>query len=104
MSLAPDPWRAPTVNTFKTGHIFAYFWLMMWFGQLWLSPARRLTIALLLCLLGVGLEYAQALTEYRTFAYSDMVDNAIGVAIGFVLCLTPLGQLKAVLDRRRLPR
>ncbi|HEY0572319.1 MAG TPA: VanZ family protein, partial [Enterovirga sp.] len=104
LSLTPDPWRAPTVDNFKSGHIIAYLWLMLWFAQLWVQVSRRLVVAVLLCLLGVALEYAQALTEYRTFAYSDMVDNAIGVAMGFLLSFTPLGRIGAVLERRRRAR
>jgi VanZ family protein len=104
LSLTPDPVRAPTIHDFKTGHIIAYFWLMIWFAQLWASVPRKIAIAAALTLMGVGLEYAQAMTEYRTFAYSDMVDNGIGVAVGFLLSFTRLGRVKAVLEKRRLAR
>jgi VanZ family protein len=104
LSLTTDPVRTPTIFNFKTGHIIAYFWLMLWFGQLWASIPRKLLVALALTLLGVSLEYAQAMTEYRTFAYADMVDNAIGVAIGFVLSFTPLGRIEAELEKRRIER
>jgi hypothetical protein len=33
-----------------------------------------------------------------------MVDNAIGVAIGFVLTFTRLGGIEAVLEKRRIAR
>jgi len=33
----------------------------------------------------VALEYAQGLTGYRTFAYSDMRDNAFGVLVGWIV-------------------
>jgi VanZ family protein len=95
LSLTPDPIRAPTIAHYKTGHIIAYMWLMLWFAQVRASVRSRALIAALLVALGVGLEYAQRLTEHRTFSYSDMIDDAIGVAAGFVLAFTPVGRLFA---------
>ena len=99
LSVTPDPVRAPTVDGFKTGHIVAYLWLMLWFGQVWPSWRARLVSAALLCGLGVALEYVQRETGYRTFSYADMVDDAIGVAIGLALLVTPLGELLAWAER-----
>lgn len=90
LSLTTDPVRAPTINNFKLGHVIAYLWLMFWFAQLWKSTPRRLAIAAALCLLGVTLEYIQGTTGYRTFSYSDMLDNASGVLLGLGLSYTPL--------------
>lgn len=95
LSVTPDPLRAPTIDSFKTGHILAYLWLMLWFAQVRASPWSRAVIGILLCALGVGLEYVQLHTGYRTFSYSDMVDDAIGVAAGYLLALTPLGSVFA---------
>lgn len=94
LSVTPDPIRAPTIDGFKTGHIVAYLWLMLWFAQVARTFASRLVTAILLCLLGIGLEYVQMGTGYRHFAYSDMVDDAIGVAAGWLLACTPLGHLE----------
>jgi hypothetical protein len=99
LSLTPDPVRAPTWDDFKTGHVIAYSWLMLWFGQIWTSVARRLVVAGMLCALGIGLEYAQDLTGYRTFSHSDMWDDALGVAVGFALCFTPLGRIERALEQ-----
>jgi VanZ family protein len=101
LSVTPDPVRAPTIDDFKTGHILAYLWLMLWFAQVRPSLTSRAVIGVLLCLLGVGLEYVQRATGYRTFSYSDMVDDAIGVGLGLALALTPLGSLFARWERRR---
>ena len=65
---------------------------MLWFAQL-TRMRERVGIALVLVAMGVILEYLQDFTGHRTFAYSDMRDNAIGVAIGFALALTPLGRV-----------
>jgi len=101
LSLTPEPLPAPSVDNFKTGHILAYSWLMLWFAQAYLKLGIRLVVAFALCALGIGLEYAQLLTPHRTFAYSDMVDDAVGVAIGLVLAGTPLGNALARIDSSR---
>ena len=94
LSVTPDPIRAPTIDGFKTGHIVAYLWLMLWFSQVAKSFAWRLATALMLCAMGIALEYVQLGTGYRHFAYSDMVDDAIGVATGWLIALTPAGRLE----------
>jgi Na+-transporting NADH:ubiquinone oxidoreductase subunit NqrE len=70
----------------------------LWFAQVWRGVRERLAVALGLCALGIALEYVQRATGYRTFSYSDMVDDAIGVGIGWLLAVTPLG---SVLERQR---
>jgi VanZ family protein len=90
LSLTPDPVRAPTIDNLKLGHILAYLWLTFWFAQLWRSTPQRLAIAAAFCFLGVALEFIQGMTGYRTFSYSDMVDNAGGVLLGLGLSYTPL--------------
>lgn len=91
LSVTPDPVRAPTVESFKTGHILAYAWCMLYFAQVWRDLRHRLAIALALIVLGIALEFVQdMLPWHRDFAVSDMVDDAIGVGIGFALGYTPL--------------
>lgn len=63
----------------------AYAWLMWWFGQIYAHRPARLLTAIALVGMGVALEYAQGLTGYRTFAYSDMRDNAFGVLVGWII-------------------
>jgi VanZ family protein len=99
LSVTPDPLRAPTVGHFKTGHIIAYTWCMLWFAQVWRRWRERAVIAIGLVALGVGLEYVQDLLPWhRDFAVSDMVDDAIGVGLGLVLAVTPLGHLEEKLS------
>lgn len=90
LSLTPQPLQVPNVGPFKAGHVAAYTWLMLWFAQVYRGGVRA-GIAMGLVLMGVGLEYLQDLTPHRTFSYWDMVNNAVGVAIGFALARTPLG-------------
>ena len=94
LSVTPDPVRAPTVEHFKTGHILAYAWCMLWFAQVWRRFRERLVIGVALLALGVGLEYVQdMLPWHRDFAVADMIDDAIGVAIGLALAYTPAGRI-----------
>lgn len=94
LSVTPEPVRAPTVDDFKTGHILAYAWCMLYFAQIWKDLTHRLVIALGLIVLGISLEFVQdMLPWHRDFAVSDMVDDAIGVGIGFVLGWTPVGNV-----------
>ena len=93
LSVTPDPLRAPTVENFKTGHILAYLWCMLWFSQAMRRSRERLAVASFLVLLGIALEYVQRATGYRHFAYSDMVDDAIGVGVGWLLACTRLGHV-----------
>jgi hypothetical protein len=95
LSLTPDPLAVPSVENVKTGHVLAYFWLMLWFSQLWHRSLPRLVLALALLALGVGLEYAQRQTGYRTFAYADMRDDLIGIAAGWAAATTVLGRVLA---------
>lgn len=69
----------------KVGHVIAYGTLMFWFMQIAKQPQKRVAIAVLLVLLGVGLEFVQAHIPYRDFEVADMVADAIGVAIGWLV-------------------
>lgn len=72
------------------GHVIAYFWLMIWFAQVYRAVATRLWIAIGLFCMGVALEYLQGATGYRHFDYGDMLRNLSGLTLGFILALTPL--------------
>jgi len=99
LSLTTDPIDVGKVDEVKLGHVIAYLVLMLWFAQLYQSWRARLGIAAALALMGVGLEYTQGLTSYRSFAYADMVDNAIGVAMGLAIGSTPAGRALGRIER-----
>jgi VanZ family protein len=95
LSLTPDPIEAPQVEGVKSGHFAAYLVLMLWFWQL-LRPMRaKIAVAVALVAMGVALEFAQGATGYRTFAFADMRDNALGVGCGILLGMTALGGMLA---------
>ena len=99
LSLTPDPIDAGQVGDISVGHFLAYGVLMLWFAQLFPGWPARLAVAGAFTLMGVGLEYVQGLTSYRSFDYADMRDNAIGVAIGLAMASTPLGRALARIER-----
>jgi hypothetical protein len=103
LSLTPHPIRAPVWWNFKVGHMLAYCWLMFWYLQIYRGWKERAWIAVALCGMGVALEFVQGMTGYRHFAYSDMRDNAIGVAAGLTFAFTPLRDALFVVESR-MPR
>lgn len=97
LSLTPNPLDVPRVAGIKSGHFIAYAWCMFWFAQIYRGVGQRIAIALALCALGIGLEYVQGWVG-RDFAYSDMRDDAIGVAAGLILAATQLANILAYVD------
>ncbi|MDH4234364.1 MAG: VanZ family protein [Gallionella sp.] len=94
LSLAPHPPEPLTFsNVDKLEHGFAYTLLSLWFCQLYVQGRQRAMIAVALIGLGIGLEYVQGWTGYRTFDAMDMLANGCGVLLGFILVRTSLGRL-----------
>jgi VanZ family protein len=91
LSLTPEPVDAGQLGGVKIGHFVAYLVLMLWFAQLYRALPARIALVAAFVLMGVVLEYAQGMTGYRSFAYSDMGDNAQGVVLGFMVGSTRLG-------------
>ena len=91
----------------KIAHFVAYGSMSFWFAMLFRGRARQLAIAIAFAAMGVGIEFLQGLTDYRTFDVADMVANAVGAALGWGLAQTPLrnalawtGRLLALLIRK----
>ena len=84
LSLTPRPIPLPGEHGDKFGHLCAYAALMLWFAQPYAGASARWLLAGAFVALGVGLEFAQLLTDSRTFDPGDMVANALGVAIGWL--------------------
>ncbi len=101
LSLTPNP-PAPLTfdNADKVEHAIAYAGLSFWFCLLYPVGRSRLIVAIALTGLGVGLEYVQGWTGYRTFDVLDMAADAVGVLAGWLLVCTPLGRLLAHIDHR----
>ena len=86
-------------NEDKIAHFVAYGSLAFWFGLLYGGPARQLGIAIAFAAMGVGIEFLQGLTDYRTFEIADMVANAIGATAGWGLAQTPLRNVLEWVER-----
>ena len=82
LSLTPDLPSTGVEQGDKLGHLLAYGTLMFWFCQLYATRNSRLGHAVAFAAMGVALEFAQGMTDYRSFELLDMVANAIGVALG----------------------
>ena len=83
-SLTPAPPQIGIENGDKLGHLAAYGLATLWFAQPYTALRQRIWLAVGMVALGVGLEYAQRATGYRSFEVADMVADALGVAIGWL--------------------
>jgi VanZ family protein len=75
----------------KVAHFVAYGSLAFWFAMLFEGRARQVVIAVAFAAMGVGIEFLQGLTDYRTFEVADMIANATGAVLGWGFAQTPLG-------------
>jgi len=84
MSLTPHPIEIPLEHGDKYGHVLAYAMLMFWYAQIHSAARARIGWAVAFIAMGIGLEYLQALTDYRTFEIQDMMADAVGVLGGWI--------------------
>ena len=99
LSLTPAPPSIPIENGDKLGHGMAYATLMVWFAWLYPSLHTRWICAVAFVALGIGLEFVQGLTDYRTFELADMGADAVGVALGWIAAPPPLPNLLLWMER-----
>lgn len=84
----------------KLLHAAAFAFLMLWFAQIYAGWRDRRRCALSLIGFGCLIELLQSLVPYRSADGWDLVADVGGVAIGFVLSRTRLGQLLSGLETR----
>lgn len=85
LSLTPSPPEPGVEFGDKLGHLAAYAALMFCFARASASARARLGWAAACVALGVALEFAQGALGYRSREVADMIANAAGVALGWVL-------------------
>ena len=85
LSVAPVAIETGVEQGDKLLHAFAYGALMLWFANLYQARARRRLLAAAFIAMGIALEFIQGLTAYRTFEIADMLADAVGVAVGWIL-------------------
>lgn len=86
----------------KIYHAIAYGAMMFWWGMV--QPRRRIAWGLALVALGIGLEFAQSFTGYRTLDRWDALANSCGVLAALLLLLTPVARLLPWFDRQLADR
>lgn len=91
--LSPNP---PDTSSVQFGdkivHMGGYLCLFLWFAQIYKREYHYLP-AVGLILLGVFIECAQGMTEYRSFEILDMLANTTGVLLGWVIASTKVAHL-----------
>lgn len=97
---APDlPLTPPGFD--KLEHATAFFLLAASAVQLYQGGRALWRVAIGLLALGVAIELAQyAFTRTRSMDPADVLADAVGVAAGFAIALTPLRDLLLRLDAR----
>jgi VanZ family protein len=85
LSLAPAPPSIDLPEGDKLEHVLAYAVLMFWFAQMYYRTRSRLLFAIGFVLLGVALEFLQGFTETRQFEIADMIADAAGVMLGWMI-------------------
>ncbi|HHJ36724.1 MAG TPA: VanZ family protein [Gammaproteobacteria bacterium] len=84
----------------KFFHALAYFTLMFWFAQIYHDRFQRYGYAISFILMGVVLEYLQSFNPDRYYEFADMLANATGVILGFLLALTSAKNILFKIDDR----
>lgn len=100
LSLTPAPPQIGVENGDKLGHLAAYGLVTLWFAQVYAGLRQRIWLAVGMVVLGIAMEYAQGATGYRSFEVVDMIADALGVAIGWLLAPPRLPNFLFWVERR----
>jgi VanZ family protein len=92
LSVTTRPIELGVAHGDKLGHLAAYGSAMFWFCQLYRQRATRSAYAAGFIAMGIALEFVQLGLGYRTFEVADMVADAVGVALGWLVAL-PVARL-----------
>ena len=94
LSVTPRPPDTGIEHGDKLGHFAAYGAVMFWFCQLYPRLPGRVAYAAGFIAMGVALEFVQRSLGYRTFEVLDMVADAVGVLLGWMVALAAPPLLK----------
>jgi hypothetical protein len=81
----PDPELAPPQSD-KVVHLVAFAFLFTWFAGL-LSRQARFKIVLALMAYGVAMEILQSFTPTRFMSAGDLVADALGLGLGWLISI-----------------
>jgi len=97
LSLGPDVTPRGIAHIDKVIHAFSYTGLTFWF--LLVYPKRFYwRIAVGFVVMGGMIEVLQYFTPYHKAEVNDAIANTIGVTAGWLLTLTPLGDILSWVD------
>jgi VanZ family protein len=83
-SLLPGPMMPKVSVNDKIEHAGSYFLLMIWFAGLYRRKVHPI-IAVVLVLLGIGLDLLQGTTKTRSFELLDITADGVGILLGLAL-------------------
>ena len=99
-SLTPSPITMDVRYFDKYAHTFGYFVLMGWFMQIYHERKSVYLCAAFFIVLGISLEFVQGMTGYRFYDVYDMLANASGVLIAWLLIKTPFPKILSYIDSK----
>jgi hypothetical protein len=101
MALTPD---SDIALSFPCGdkllHAFTFTCLMGWWGNIHRSRHGRIGSALLCLSFGIFIEFAQRLDPPRDADVLDVLADALGIALAWLLLKTPLGRVLTGVERK----
>lgn len=84
----------------KLLHIAGYFGMMGWFVQIIHNNKQRLLLAIGFVCLGIALEVLQGWGSNRHYEVADMLANATGVMLAWLLALTRFSYILWYIESR----
>ncbi len=101
LSVTSTPIEFPELPSYqdKIFHTLAYFTLMAWFAQIYHRRFQRNTIALLFIFMGMLMEYIQSYEPTRFADGWDMLANASGVVLGFLLTYSAMKNVLLTIEK-----
>ncbi len=84
LSLIPNPEQLHVPGGDKLHHYIAYGSCMFAWAIALTRPKSRFIALLLICAMGVLIEFLQGWTGWRMFEVADMVANALGALSGWI--------------------
>ena len=94
LSFLPGAAMPDVPGSDKWHHALAYFVCMFCWGQLYPLTAKRLKLAIIFIAMGALIECLQGLTDYRSFEWLDMVADAVGVMLAWLVISVQLSLLR----------
>jgi len=101
LSLTPTPEDIGQIfGLDKVLHVLAYSFSMFWSNLCYRRKKYIVLFSVGLILMGIILEIAQGMTDYRTMSPYDMIANSVGVFLGLVLARTRLSMMLSYIEKR----